>query len=272
MKSLLLLLMSIVSSVASAEVDDIFIGKFFDFDARNYGRSNMKQYIPSFNDSCLFVWIEQNACSTSIASMQPLSNSLRDSYVSNGPVFQDGDTLTAGSPMYFICQNHVFASKINEFLLFSQGLHGCGFEIYAMCSIPDSMKGDSTLFSGMYNIICSTSENIKLYYDRADTQKTLTVTTHVGGYGFYSYLADTGEKGKYDETIYHASLEVRHNMLPVFNTGTQTVPLTYLIGDFNGNGKVDMFLFYWDWDQTYKIIEFDRNTSQMKTYIDPSGC
>ena len=272
MKSLTVFFVFIIAISASADVNSIFIGKFFDFVPRNYGRSKMKEYVPSFNDSCLFVWIEQNACSTSIDNKEPLSDLLKSTYVSNGSIFHYGDTLKAGSLMYFICRNRIFETRIEKFLLYSHCLHECGYDIYAICSIPDTMKGDSSLFSGRYAVICSTNEDMKIYYDKTEIQNRITDYETARGYEFFSYLEDTGEKGKYDENIYRSEIQVKYNRTPIFDTGMQVVPFEYIIGDFNGNGKVDLFLFLWDWDQIYTIIEFDRNAYQTKIYIDPSGC
>jgi len=268
MKTLILLVLLCFCISAYAQVDDIFIGNFLTFDPYLLSADHIKDSLPGLENRRLFVWLFYNVAydtllrreysdSSDLEYVYSLVFTTKDSLVKEGVV------LFPGSPVYLVCNGSVYSTEIREFVYYVS-LWGKA-NIYASCSIPQEIHNLHQ--TADFDVLCSTSRSIKVFYDEFEMQEDVDEFTEVGDYRFWSHIEDTGEKGHYLETVYNSFIRVRIDKKTVYDTGRQGVPLFFKIGDFNGNGKVDMYVEHHPWHQYFWIIEFDGESYYQKEYV-----
>ena len=274
MKLLCVFLMIALPSIAFADVNSVFIGNFKAFDPYRLGPIGLRMKLPEFDNNRLFVWLECNESEQQdLEGVKLLSYGNSEIYVANGPVGYNDAQLDTGTAIYFVYEGRTYETKIEQFILVKPyGLAENLLNTYADCPIPDSLKENKSLSSGFFPIICSLQKKIQVYYDKFNVQKTLKETARVQEYRIESFLQDTGQKGHYGEPVYKSRFSVRYRDKVIYDTGEKTYPFKYIIGDFDGNGKVDLYLYYSPWGRIYRIIEFDRSKVKMKEYIQYSEC
>ncbi len=270
MKTLTLLLLLLLSTTLSfSQINDIFIGNFYTFDPYLLSPNELEENIPGFDKNQLFVWLYQRVPEDNtiekLDSATIVFNGLSPSefYTTKDPLIYENDTLEIGKNLFFGYKNTVFETSIERFIYYFCYNDSCN--IYAACSIPLSLGNveESPFF---YDIVCSTSKDLHLSHDRFNEQKIVEDTIRIGDYTITSYLEDTGLKGKYMETVYESFIQVRYKSDLVYDTKRQYYQLFYKVGDFNGNGKLDLFIFHHPWDRIYWIIEFKGAKFQIKGY------
>jgi len=274
MKTLILLPLFCLCTYASAQVDDIFLGNFLDIDPQRLRASDIKQRIPEIDTSRLFVWIGYcNAVDSALD--RRMTTYLVDYFdlrllATKDAVNIAGGKLEVGSPIYFVYKGKKYQTQVIEFIYL--GCQPDTANIYASCAIPEDLRAEVTdqwysWFS--FQILCSTNPRIDVQRCMFDWERVVEDTVRAGEYTLVSHLSDTGRKGHYDETLYEAYVKVVLGSEIIFTTPTSEYPVNYCIGDFNGNGKIDLFVDYNDdyVDTHYVIIEFDGATYEIKEYV-----
>ena len=94
----------------------------------------------------------------------------------------------------------------------------------------------------------------------------------LGDYEFESHLEEIKGKGHWGEKLYVSYFTVRYLGKVIYKSEEQQSPIRFKIGDFNGNGNVDVFIFMWKLDREYVIIEFDQQNHSVKGYYRKSVC
>lgn len=272
-KSVCCLILLIFAIPTLAQINDIFIGHFLTFDPYLVGEKYMEKEHPGIENQRIFVWLYQN-----VPYDTTLTKEYEDSVfveVHYNKLFTNTDSckvknqvFTVSMPMYFTYNDTVYSTEIAEFIYYAcyQGKA----DIIASCPLPDGFHGMKQV--SYFDVLCSTQKNMKIFHDKFEKQKEVDVVTQVGDYSFRSHLEDTGVKGHYDETVYNSFIVVKLEDKVIYNTGRKHVKILYRIGDFNGNGKIDLLIQHHPWDSYYWVIEFDGSRHRMKEYIIRSMC
>ena len=265
MKALILILVICLCVPAVAQINDIFIGNFLTYDPYLLPPVYLTELMPEYDNERLFIWIENKGVFDTTMILNRVSPVVATLYSSIHPINHHGNLLQIDTKIHFIFNDQVYNTRIECFLY--SDIYENKADIFAVCVIPKELKGTKLLSSDTFPIICSTSKDIQIIYNKFEVQDSIEVVSRVGDYVVLSYLEDTGLKGKYTEPVYKSYVKVLKNNEVVYDTERQYYPFQYYIGDFNGNGKLDLYIFHHPWDRIHWIIEFDNSEYHIKKYV-----
>jgi hypothetical protein len=215
---------------------------------------------------CLLVWIEYHWAETKLVYMEDATSS--KTQISHQPFVHDGNELKVGMDMYFVYKDTLYSAPIEMFRLDSlDDYSGKMINVYGVCGIPEHFVHSERQLPTTPEIVFSTSRDMRLFYSELDTSagdSSIQVFDH---YKITSFHRATGELNDAFQPTYRSFFRVECEDSVIIYKGIGEYPYRYVVGDFNGNGKTDLFLTYEDWDDYfYDIYEFDGCHFKTKMY------
>ena len=106
-----------------------------------------------------------------------------------------------------------------------------------------------------------------LYSDRLDPNKQPRYVTDIGDYRIISKYEESDEFDRFGYALYDTRFAVtyRNKLILEKNDVPSPDPYKYLIGDFNGNGRMNIFLSRLGWIHDVWIYEFKGAEYEEKT-------
>jgi hypothetical protein len=260
---LLCILLILFPVFTLAEVNDIFIGRLAEIQKNDESKSTNSSAQAGL---CLLVWIEYHWAESRLVYMEDLPSSKRT--ISYQPFLHNGKELKIGTDLFFKLNDSLYSSTIEMFFLDSlDSYSGMIFNVYACCGIPDYFKQPQKQLPLGNEIIFSTSNDIKIFYRKFDVSSADSSVKVYDGYRFMSFYQETGELNDAFQPMYRSYFKAEYRDSSIIDAGIDEYPYRFVIGDFNGNGRINLYLLYRGWDDTFlDIYEFDGYLKQSKKY------
>jgi len=270
MKAWLFLIMLSCPLCVKSQVDNIFIGGFYGFGPMGYEDFWFDQPEPSIEKDRLFVWLFNRVpYDTTLHNEDRIYK--RGEYIglitSTATQRLDSLELSVGMPVYFLVDYELYETKILEFLFTDFDKDSA--RMYASCQIPDTLKAGRADLRYV-DPICSTSKPIAPLYDFPGTPSQVDEVRRYGKYTIHRHLEDTGKLGDiWGEKLFISWVDVRFDTTSIFRTDTNRYPVDCSYGDFNGDGKLDIYL-RWNKDDDalhQLLMELSGDKYRIKDYV-----
>ncbi len=270
---LLLFIKFNTSTIRYTGLENVFIGEFNTFDPYELGETGVKENIPALNTDRIFLWINNDSCLTTknhklLSKFKGIieEHKYYELYQISEYTISKEISLFENQDIFFLYKGNKYKTKIEKIFFYKGWVYG----YFASCYLPDELK-EKNSNENLFPLICSTNRDIKLFLDRHNSGQIDDVIFVYKDYKIESSIRDTGERGYFDDIIYDASLIVKYKDKEIYRF-TSTTILDYMIGDFNGNGKLDIYIQEYVWGRLYLLIEFDEEKISEKNYYQDSAC
>ena len=255
------------------DIENVFIGEFNTFDPYELGENGIKDNIPDLSTDRIFLWIKNDSC------IMTKNHKLLSKF--KGKIEDDKDyeiyqlseykisseiTLVENQDIYFLYNGNKYNTKIEKTFCYKGWVYG----YFASCFIPDELK-EKDSNENFFPLIGSTNQEIQIFLDRYHSGQVDGEVFSYKDYKIESSIRDTGERGYFDAIVYDASLIVKYKDKEIYRFNS-TTKLDYMVGDFNGNGKLDIYIQECFWGRLYLLVEFDKEKIYEKTYQQHSAC
>jgi hypothetical protein len=250
-------------------VNNIFKGGFYGFGSIGFSEFWLGELMPNIDKDRLFVWLFNRVpYDTSRLKQDSVYRVSGNIGLIASTAAQQYDSLNfaVGMPIYFVIDSTLYETEILEFLFTDYDNDSA--RIYASCQIPDALKSSHRDLY-FFHPICSTSKSMVPYNNFPGYASRVDEMRQFGQYTIHRHMEDTGKLGDWGEKIFIAWVEVIFDSTDIYRTGTSAAPIACSYGDFNGNGKLDIYLqYYRDSTALHEyFIEFDGAAYQTKEYV-----
>ena len=275
-KNICYLILLIFTIPTFAQINDIFVGNFLTFDPYFQPPEELEQNWKSFDNNKLFIHLSDEVFFDSSDAQEVVYYENMYGTISNMASSMDSFTVgtinfTIGMPFFFIYQGKKYSTSIELFILF--GCYKDSAGLAASCFIPEEII-DIVESDCYQSIICSIREQMVLYFDGLDPNRQPRYVTDIGDYRIISKYEETEKLDPYGNVLYDTRFAVtfRNKLILEETDGPSPYPYKYLIGDFNGNGRMNIFLSRLGWIHDVWIYEFKGAEYKEKTrriyYVD----
>lgn len=269
---LLLLSSSRIYCQLSSSIDDIFIGDQYTFDPYIVPQEILEESAPEFNHNQLFFWLsqekpEKETPTNLVLKLKDKRRSDFDFKLFGIQSFRVDDTtiIKPGGEFFFYFKSSYYQSKINEIYYYDGWTKG----YFASVEIPTNYNPENKSYFDFFPIIGSTKKQ-NIFVDKYFGEKDSIAEYSFSGYKFLFHFKNTGEVGHYDEIIYESNLVVEYDNKEIFKFNSN-MKFPYVIGDFNNNGLIDLFIYYGNFGRVYSFIEFTGKKYSEKSYYQESA-